>query len=87
MPLVATGFPSGQTPLHTRLSEIQYAVEQGATEIDVVINRTLALTENWEELYREIRLMKEACGPNAHMKTILATGELGTLTNVCIIQK
>lgn len=78
---VATGFPSGQVPLHTRLAEIEFAVEQGATEIDVVINRSLALTGKWAELYREIKSMKKACG-EAHMKTILATGELGTLTNV-----
>lgn len=78
---VATGFPSGQTPLATRLAEIKFAVAQGATEIDIVINRSLVLTGQWEELYREIQQMKEACG-EAHMKAILATGELGTLNNV-----
>lgn len=78
---VATGFPCGQTPLTTRLEEIKFAVEQGAAEIDIVINRTLVLTGQWEELYREIQQMKEACG-GAHMKTILATGELGTMNNV-----
>lgn len=78
---VATGFPAGQTPLKTRLEEIKYAVEQGANEIDIVINRTLVLTGQWEELYREIQQMKEACG-QAHLKSILATGELGTLNNV-----
>lgn len=78
---MATGFPAGQTPLKTRLEEIKYAVEQGANEIDIVINRTLVLTGQWEELYREIQQMKEACG-QAHLKSILATGELGTLNNV-----
>ncbi|XP_076269395.1 deoxyribose-phosphate aldolase [Rhynchophorus ferrugineus] len=78
---VATGFPCGQTPLKTRLEEIRYAVENGAKEIDIVINRSLVLTGEWEELYREIQQMKEACG-KAHMKSILATGELGTLNNV-----
>ncbi|XP_053318339.1 deoxyribose-phosphate aldolase [Spea bombifrons] len=78
---VATGFPAGQTPLRTRLEEIKMAVEDGASEIDVVINRTLALTGQWEELYKEICLCREACG-EAHMKTILGTGELGSLTNV-----
>lgn len=78
---MATGFPAGQTPLKTRLEEIKYAVEQGAKEIDIVINRTLVLTGQWEELYREIQQMKEACG-QAHLKSILATGELGTLNNV-----
>ncbi|XP_043944175.1 deoxyribose-phosphate aldolase isoform X2 [Protopterus annectens] len=78
---VATGFPAGQTPLKTRLEEVKMAVEDGATEIDIVINRTLALTGQWEALYHEIRLFHEACG-EAHMKTILGTGELGSLSNV-----
>ncbi|CAH0557560.1 unnamed protein product [Brassicogethes aeneus] len=79
---VATGFPSGQMPLKTRLEEIRFAVEKGANEIDIVIDRSLVLTGKWELLYQEIQQMKEACGPNAHMKAILATGELGTLDNV-----
>lgn len=78
---VATGFPCGQTPLKSRLDEIRYAVEKGAKEIDIVIDRALVLTGQWEELYREIQQMKEACG-SAHMKSILAVGELGTLNNV-----
>ncbi|CAH1104809.1 unnamed protein product [Psylliodes chrysocephalus] len=79
---VATGFPSGQTPLKTRLEEIKFAVEKGAKEIDIVINRDLVLTGKWEKLYQEIQVMKEACGSEAHLKAILATGELGTLDNV-----
>lgn len=82
--LVATGFPSGQYPLKTRVEEIKYAVEKGATEIDIVIDRSLVLTGKWGTLYQEIQQMKEACGPTAHMKTILATGELGTLDNVSL---
>uniref|UniRef100_A0A6B2F6J8 Deoxyribose-phosphate aldolase n=1 Tax=Bothriechis nigroviridis TaxID=88079 RepID=A0A6B2F6J8_BOTNI len=78
---VATGFPAGQTALKIRLAEIQLAVEEGAKEIDVVINRTLVLTGQWEDLYEEIRQFRKACG-DAHMKTILGTGELGSLTNV-----
>lgn len=78
---VATGFPAGLTPLPLRLAEIRYAVDQGAGEIDIVINRELALTGRWEALYDEIARMREACGP-AHMKAILATGDLKTLTNV-----
>jgi len=78
---VATGFPAGLTPLPLRLAEIRYAVEQGAQEIDIVITRELALTRQWQALYDEIRQMREACGP-AHMKAILATGDLKTLTNV-----
>nr|CAI5817435.1 unnamed protein product [Callosobruchus analis] len=78
---VATGFPAGQTPLNARLAEIRFAVENGAKEIDIVINRPLVLAGKWKELYDEIGAMKEACGA-AHLKTILATGELGTLQNV-----
>jgi deoxyribose-phosphate aldolase len=78
---VATGFPAGQTPLTSRLEEIKYAVSAGASEIDIVINRHYALTSNWKGLYDEVVAMKEACG-SAHLKTILATGELGSLTNV-----
>ena len=78
---VATGFPAGLTPLPLRLAEIRYAVDQGAAEIDIVITREHALTGNWAALYDEIAQMREACGP-AHMKAILATGDLKTLTNV-----
>lgn len=78
---VATGFPAGLTPLALRLSEITYAVEQGAAEIDIVITREHVLTGNWSALYDEIAAMRQACG-DAHMKAILATGDLGTLGNV-----
>lgn len=78
---VATGFPAGLTPLPQRLAEIRYAVDQGAGEIDIVINRALVLTQDWNGLYDEIRAMREACGP-AHLKAILATGDLKTLRNV-----
>ena len=78
---VATGFPAGLTPLPLRLAEIRYAVDQGAAEIDIVITREWALTGQWQALYDEIAQMREACGP-AHMKAILATGDLRTLTNV-----
>jgi deoxyribose-phosphate aldolase len=78
---VATGFPAGQTPLPQRLGEIEAAVEDGASEIDIVINRNLALNEEWEALYDEVKQMRATCG-QAHLKTILATGELGTLRRV-----
>jgi deoxyribose-phosphate aldolase len=78
---VATGFPAGQTPLCTRLDEIRLAVASGAKEIDIVINRTLVYEGKWKELYDEIKQMREACG-SAHLKTILATGELSTYTDV-----
>ena len=78
---VATGFPAGLTPLPQRLAEIRYAVEEGAAEIDIVISRAHVLTQNWQALYDEVRAMREACG-NAHLKAILATGDLKTLRNV-----
>ncbi len=78
---VATGFPAGLTPLPLRLAEITYAVEQGADEIDIVITREHVLTGNWQALYDEVAAMREACGA-AHMKAILGTGDLRTLTNV-----
>lgn len=78
---VATGFPAGLTPLPIRLAEIRYAVEQGAEEIDIVIHRAQVLNGDWTALYDEVAAMREACG-SAHMKAILATGELKTLRNV-----
>ena len=78
---VSTGFPAGLTPLPQRLAEIRASVDAGAREIDIVIHRALALGHDWSKLYDEIAACREACG-DAHMKTILATGELGTLRNV-----
>nr|WP_241560100.1 deoxyribose-phosphate aldolase [Solirhodobacter olei] len=78
---VSTGFPAGLSPLKTRIAEIGESVRAGAREIDIVISRRHVLTQNWQALYDETRAMREACG-EAHMKTILATGELGTLRNV-----
>jgi deoxyribose-phosphate aldolase len=78
---VATGFPAGQTPLPLRLAEIRYAVEEGAQEIDIVINRALVFSQDWQALYDEVAAMREACG-EAHLKAILATGDLKTLRNV-----
>jgi deoxyribose-phosphate aldolase len=78
---VATGFPAGLTPLPQRLSEIRYAVDEGAAEIDIVVTREHVLTQNWQALYDEISQMREACG-DAHLKAILATGDLNTLRNV-----
>jgi deoxyribose-phosphate aldolase len=78
---VATGFPSGQIKLEHKLAEIRGAVADGATEIDIVIPRDKALRGDWAGVYEEVRLFREACGP-AHLKTILATGELATYRNV-----
>lgn len=78
---VATGFPAGLTPMKDRLAEIKFAVGEGAEEIDIVISRRHVLTGDWVALYDEVRAMREACG-EAHMKAILSTGELKTLSNV-----
>lgn len=78
---VSTGFPAGLSPLHLRLQEIEESVKAGAREIDIVISRRHVLTGNWQALYDEMRAMRDACG-EAHVKAILATGELGTLRNV-----
>jgi len=78
---VAAGFPAGQTSMEQRLAEIKMAVDAGAEEIDIVISRALVLQSKWEELYEEVKAMREACG-KAKLKSILATGELSTLTNV-----
>ncbi|BDS10072.1 deoxyribose-phosphate aldolase [Aureispira anguillae] len=78
---VSTAFPAGLIPLEERLKQIRLSVGAGAKEIDIVIHRAQVLTGDWEGLYREMRLMRQACG-EAHMKAILATGELSTLTNV-----
>jgi len=79
---VATGFPAGQTPLPQRIAEIEQAIEAGAKEIDIVITRTHVLTGNWEALYDEVKQFRKTCGDAAHMKTILGTGDLGTLKQV-----
>ena len=78
---VATGFPAGLTPLKQRLAEIAYAVGEGAGEIDIVITRAHVLSRDWNALYDEVAAMREACG-QAHLKTILGTGDLKTLRNV-----
>lgn len=78
---VATGFPAGLMPLPLRLEEIRYAVASGATEVDIVITRAHVFAQDWPALYDEISQMKAACG-KAHLKTILATGDISSLRNV-----
>jgi deoxyribose-phosphate aldolase len=78
---VSTGFPAGLNPFKQKIQEIEASVKAGASEIDIVISRQHVLTQNWKALYEEVKAFREACGP-AHMKSILATGELGTLKNV-----
>ena len=78
---VSTGFPAGLSPFEQRLAEIPASVAAGATEIDIVITRGHVLTGDWHALYDEVKAFRAACG-DAHLKAILATGELATLTNV-----
>ncbi len=78
---VSTGFPAGLSSLETKLREIELSVQAGASEIDIVITRQHVLTGNWEALYDEMLAYRLACG-NAHVKAILATGDLMTLENV-----
>ena len=78
---VSTGFPAGLSPFHLRIAEIGESVAAGAREIDIVISRRHVLQGNWQALYDEMCQMRAACG-DAHVKAILATGELGTLRNV-----
>jgi deoxyribose-phosphate aldolase len=78
---VSTGFPAGLSPFEQRVEEIHKSVAAGAKEIDIVITRRHVLTGDWQALYDEVKAFREACG-DAHLKAILATGELATLTNV-----
>ena len=78
---VATGFPSGQYPLRTKLDEVRRAVGDGADEIDMVIDRGAFLDGDYAKVFDEITAVKEASGP-AHLKVILETGELVTYDNV-----
>ena len=78
---VSTGFPHGLSPLPRRIEEIRDSVSAGALEIDIVITRAHVFSGNWKALYQEIKSFREACG-DSHLKTILGTGELGSLRNV-----
>jgi len=80
--VVSTGFPTGQVPVEPQLEDIEKAIEAGAKEIDIVISREHVHTGNWEALYEEVKKYRAACGDAAHLKTIIETGELATLTNV-----
>lgn len=78
---VATAFPSGQSTLEIKLNDTKFAVDQGATEIDMVISRGKFLSGEYNFVFDEICAVKEACG-KARLKVILETGELVTLENV-----
>lgn len=80
---VVAGFPCGQSPITSTLNDITYAAESGAKEIDIVINRSLVFSNDWETLYNEIKTISQHCiKHNVHLKVILSCGELGTLTNI-----
>ncbi|WP_256081356.1 deoxyribose-phosphate aldolase [Massilia sp. YIM B04103] len=78
---VSTAFPAGLSSMETKLREIELSVAAGASEIDIVITRQHVLTANWQALYDEMLAYRKACG-EAHVKAILATGDLVTLENV-----
>jgi deoxyribose-phosphate aldolase len=79
--LVATAFPSGQSPLEIKVEEAARVAEMGADEIDMVIDRGAFLSGNYAKVYDEVRRVKEACG-DAHLKVILETASSGTYDNV-----
>ena len=78
---VATAFPSGQASMDVKLADTRAAVDAGADEIDMVIDRGAFLSGRYAKVFDEIVRIKEACG-DAHLKVILETGELGTYDNV-----
>ncbi len=78
---VSTGFPAGNIPLKERINQIEISVAAGAKEIDIVVSRDLIIQSDWKTLYKEVAACRKACG-EAHMKTILATGEIPTYTKV-----
>jgi deoxyribose-phosphate aldolase len=78
---VSTGFPAGLSSHETKLREIELSVKAGASEIDIVITRKHVLQGNWQALYQEMKDYRQACG-EAHVKAILATGDVQTFENV-----
>jgi deoxyribose-phosphate aldolase len=78
---VSTAFPHGLAPVETKLREIELSVADGAREIDIVIERGMVLRGDWQALYDQVRAFRKACG-DAHIKTILGTGELATQSNI-----
>lgn len=77
---VSAGFPAGLSPLEERVREVEASAAAGAREIDIVIQRTHVLTGDWQALYDEVQVFRTACG-EAHLKTIIATGDLAILRN------
>ena len=78
---VACAFPSGQMPFDLKVKEVEYCVEQGADEVDMVISRGTFLAGKYDEVFNEIKTIKATC-KDAHLKVILETGELKTVANI-----
>lgn len=79
---VACAFPSGQMPLDLKIKEVEYCVEEGADEVDMVISRGPFLAGNYDDVYNEICAVREVCKCPVHLKVILETGELKTVANI-----
>ena len=78
---VSSYFPSGQVPMESKLLDTKYAIESGADEIDIVINRKAFLEGDYRKVYDEIVALKELCG-DVHLKTIIEVGDLKTYENI-----
>lgn len=80
--VVSPGFPSGQVAMPPRLEGVERLIEEGADEVDIVIGREHVFTGRWDKIYEDVKAFRAACGDAAHLKAIIETGELATLTNV-----
>ncbi len=78
---VSSYFPSGQAPIESKISDTQFAINEGADEIDIVINRKAFFEGDYKKVYEEIKALKDVCG-EIHLKTILEIGELKTYENI-----
>lgn len=78
---VAGAFPSGQLPLHLRVNEVEYVVNEGADEVDMVLSRGTFLSGEHQMIIEEVAAIKQVCG-KVHLKVILETGELVTASNI-----
>ena len=79
---VACCFPSGQMPFDLKVKEVEYCVNEGADDVDMVISRGTFLAGRYDEVFNEIKTIKETCGDKALLKVILETGELKTVENI-----
>jgi deoxyribose-phosphate aldolase len=79
---VTTAFPSGRASMEVKIQDTKDAIANGASEIDMVIDRGAFLAGNLGLVFDQIKVIKEICGKDIHLKVILETGELVTLDNV-----